>query len=32
VDITVNPPVILREGAIPEKEIMDLFNQSSAET
>jgi len=29
VDITVNPPVILRKGAIPEKEIMDLFNQSS---
>lgn len=28
VDVTVNPPVILRKGAIPEKEIMDLFNQS----
>lgn len=26
VDVTVNPPVILRKGAIPEKEIRDLLN------
>jgi L-threonylcarbamoyladenylate synthase len=26
VDITVNPPVILRKGSIPEKEILDLLN------
>ncbi len=28
VDITVNPPVILRKGAIPEKEILDMINRS----
>ncbi len=26
VDVTVNPPVILRKGAIPEKELTDLLN------
>ena len=26
VDITVHPPVILRKGAIPEKELTDLLN------
>jgi tRNA A37 threonylcarbamoyladenosine synthetase subunit TsaC/SUA5/YrdC len=25
VDITVNPPVILRKGAIPEKDLLALL-------